>query len=255
MNGSEPLVPRWFLFVAAAGFAFAILAFAPAGLAASALKRAAPLTSIAGAEGTLWNGRLIGVAHGDVLVGDIDFRIRVWSLLLARATVDLTSANGALEGAARVRVRPGSLEFERVSANFNLGAIRRYSFFGVPYQGALIVTAERFRLTSAGCEVENAVISTSAFDALARRWSGGAFPMDGAITCLDGALVASLKGEGADGTADLRATVRPDLSYALTVAARPRKPDIGRALEFFGFEKGGDGLSYKAVGVLKGLSS
>lgn len=255
MNGAQSASRRWFLVVAAAGFAIAIVAFAPAGLAAAAMRRAAPLTSIAGAEGTLWNGRLLGVAYGDIAIGDIDFRLRAPSLLLARAVIDMTSANGALEGAARLQFSPGAVEFGDISAAFNLGAIRRYSFFGVPYQGVFNVKADRLRLTGAGCEAENAIISTSAFDALAHRWSGGAFPMEGSIDCRDGALVASLNGEGADGTADLKVSVRPDLSYTLIVAAQPRKADVSRALEFFGFEKGGDGLSYKAVGVLKGLSS
>lgn len=255
MNESRPESRHCFIFAAVAGFALAICAFAPAGIAASALKRAVPMMSIAGAEGTVWKGRLIGVAHGDVFLGDIDFRVLASNLLIARATVDMTSAAGALEGAARVEFTPDAIELERVFVNFNLGAIRQYSFFGAPYQGALKVTAERLRLTGAGCEAENAVISTSAFDALAQRWSGGAFPMDGAIKCVDGALMASLKGEGADGAADLSVTIRSDLTYSLVVAARPRKPDIGRALEFFGFEKRGDDLSYKAVGVLKGLSS
>lgn len=255
MNGAQSESRRWYFIVAAVGFATAIVAFAPAGLAAVAMRRAAPLAATAGAEGTLWKGRLLGVTYGDIAIGDIDFRLRATSLPLGRAVVDIASTNGALEGAGRLRVTPSALEFGDVSAAFNLGSIRRYSFFGVPYQGALSVKAERLRLTNAGCEAESATISTSAFDALSHRWSGGAFPMEGVIKCQDGALVASLRGEGADGTAELHVRVRPDLSYALTVSAQTRKPDVSRALEFFGFEKGGDGLSYKAVGVLKGLNS
>ena len=255
MIGFRPSDLRWHVIPAAVGFFIAIVTWAPAGLAAWAIKRVAPLTSFAGAEGTLWNGRLRGVSYSDVSIGDIDFRLRASGLLLLRATIDMKSANGALEGASRVHFQPGAVEFRELSATFNLGAIRRYSFFGVPYQGAASVTADRIRLTRTGCEAEKAAITTSAFEAFARRWSGDAFPMSGAIDCRGGALLVSLSGAGDDGTAELTVSVRPDFSYALTVAARPRKADVSRALEFFGFENRGDGLSYNAVGVLKGLSS
>lgn len=240
---------------ALAGFVVAFIAFAPASLAAYAVTRAAPLTTIAGAEGTLWRGRLIGYAHNGVLIGDIDYRLHALPLILGRLAIDARSARGALDGAARVEISPGAVYLKDVSATFNLGAIRNYTFFGVRYQGAATLTANRLRLTRTGCVAEAARIATSAFDALARRWSGGAFPMAGPVACQDGALVATLNGEGADGAAELRVSVRPDLSYSLAVDARPRRPDVSRALEFFGFQNAGDGLSYEAAGILKGLSS
>lgn len=237
------------------GFVAALVVFAPAGLAASAIKRAAPLTSIVAAEGTIWKGRLLGVSYNDIPLGDIDYRLHALPLAAARAAIDLRSGGGALEGRGKLQVRPGALEFQDVSATFNLGAIRRYTFFGVRYQGAAKVTARRLQLTATGCEAEAASVSTSAFDAFSRQLSGGAFPMSGPVGCRDGVMILSLKGEGADGAAELTASVRPDFTYTLLVAARPKRPDVSRALEFFGFENGKDGLSYEAAGVLKGLSS
>lgn len=244
-----------FLMLALAGFLPTLFAFVPAELAAYVIKRKAPLASIASAEGTIWRGRLLGVSYNGVALGDIDYRLHALSLVLARASIDLKSAGGALEGNGNLRIEPRAVEFRDFSATFNLGAIRNYTFFGARYQGLAKVTAQRLRLTREGCEAEAAAISTSAFDALSRQLSGGAFPMAGAIDCRDGALTASLKGEGADGAAELNVAIRTDFSYALTVAARPKRPDVSRALEFFGFENGGDSLSYEAAGVLKGLSS
>lgn len=254
MNAAPGSGLRSLALVALAGFAAAVIAFAPASLAAFAVTRAAPLTAIAGAEGTLWRGRLNGFAHNGVLIGDIDYRLHALPLFLGRLSLDAKSAKGALDGSARIEISPGAADLKDVAATFNLGAIRNYTFFGVRYQGAATLTANRLRLTRKDCVAEAARVSTSAFDALARRWSGGAFPMAGPVACHDGALVATLKGEGPDGAAELRATLRPDLGYSLTVDARPRRPDVSRALEFFGFQNAGDGLSYEAAGVLKGLS-
>lgn len=255
MNAVPTAERRRLLILALAGFSTALFAFAPAGLAAFAITRAAPLTSIAGAEGTIWRGRLLGVSYNGVALGDIDYRLHAPALALARASIDLKSAGGALEGIGNLRIEPRAVEFRDVSATFNLGAIRRYTFFGVRYQGAAKVTARRLRLTREGCEAEAAAISTSAFDAFSRQLSGEAFPMAGPVECRDGVFTVSLEGEGADGAAELNIAVRKDFSYSLTVAARPKSPDVSRALEFFGFENGGGALSYEAAGVLKGLSS
>lgn len=238
-----------------AGFVAALIVFAPASLATSAIKRAAPLTSIVAAEGTIWKGRLLGVSYNEVVLGDIEYRLHALPLSVARAVIDLNSAGGALEGRGKLQIRPGAVEFQDLSATFNLGAIRRYTYFGVRYQGAAKVTARRLQITGKGCESEEATVSTSAFDAFSRQLSGGAFPMSGPVDCKDGVMIAVLKGEGPDGSAELIASVRPDLGYTLMVAARPKRPDVSRALEFFGFENGKDGLSYEAAGFLKGLSS
>jgi len=240
---------------ALAGFLIAVVSFAPAGLVAAAITRASPLAAIAGAEGSVWRGRLKGYSHNGVLIGDVSYRLHALPLLIGRLSFDASSENGALVGAARVRLTPASAELRDVSATFNLGAIRRYTFFGVRYQGSASLKAGRLRMARNACAADEAAISTTAFDALARRWSGGAFPMAGAVECRNGALVATLKGDGADGAADMTVTLLPDFRYALTVAARPRRPEVSRALEIFGFEKEGEGLTYEAAGALKGLTS
>ncbi len=244
-----------FALVALAGFVAALLAVAPASVASFLLTRSAPMLSISGAGGTVWRGKLSGVSYGGMAVGDIDYRLRALPLLLGRADIEAKSAGGALLGRARMTLAPGSVDLRDVNAEFNLGAIRQYTFFGVRYQGLLRLEAERLRLTRAGCSAEQATLSTTAFEALSRQWSGGPFPMAGAITCRDGAMNAALVGEGADGKANVGVSIGPDFTYSMRVAAEPRRQDVSRALQQFGFEKKGEALSYEAAGVLKGLSS
>ena len=98
---------RRFLLVAFAGFAAAAVALAPASVGAWALGRASPLLAVAGAEGTLWRGRLAGVSYNGVLVGDIDYRLAALPLFLGRIDVDAQSANGALTGRTRLSLRGG----------------------------------------------------------------------------------------------------------------------------------------------------
>ena len=246
---------RRFALIALTGFAGAALVFAPASLAAWFLKRSSPLTAIAGSEGTIWKGRFSGVTHGGVLIGDVDYRLAALPLLAGRVEIEASSAGGALLGRGRVSMSPGGAEFRNVNAEFNLGAIRQYTFFGVRYQGHARLKADRLKLSKKGCVAETATLSTSAFEALTRRWSAEPFPLAGAIACEAGALTATLDGASADGKASIGLTVRPDFTYALRIAAEPRRPDVSEALQVFGFENKGDRLSYEAAGILKGLSS
>lgn len=246
---------RRFALVAGAGFAAAAVSLAPASVGAWALKRSAPLLSVTGAEGTIWRGKFSGVSYNNVLIGDISYRLSALPLAIGRIAVDAESSNGALLGRARVLLGLGGAGLRDVSAEFNLGAIRQYTFFGVRYQGAARLKADRLALSGNACVADAATISTSAFEALTKRWSGGSFPLDGAIECKDGAIIAALDGEGADGKASIRLTVRPDYTYAVRIAADPQKPEVSRALQLFGFENRGEGLSYEVAGVLKGLSS
>lgn len=246
---------RRFAMIAFGGFAAAAATLAPASVGAWALKRSAPLLSITDADGTIWRGRMIGVTYNGVLIGDIRYRLSALPLLLGRIAIDAESANGALLGRGNVSLGLGGAELRDVTAEFNLGAIRQYTFFGVRYQGVARLKADRLKLTKRGCAADAATLSTSAFEALTKRWSGGAFPLDGAIECRDGAIVAALDGASLDGRASVGLTFRPDFTYAVQIAAQPKRPDVSRALQSFGFETNGEGLRYEAAGVLKGLSS
>ena len=244
-----------FLLIALAGFTAAAVAAAPATVGVWALKRAAPMLAVTGAEGTLWSGRLSGLSYGGVLIGDVNYRLSALSLLLGRISIHADSSNGALLGQARVLLGQGRVDLREVSVEFNLGAIRQYTFFGVRYQGLARLKADRLTLSDKVCAAEAATVSTSAFEALTKRWSGSPLPLDGAVVCEGGALVGALNGESADGKAAVGLTIRPDFTYLVRIAAEPRRADVSRALQLFGFEDKGEQLSYEAAGVLKGLSS
>jgi hypothetical protein len=252
MNARER---RRFAMIGLCGFIASAVSLAPAGVSAWALKRSVPTLSIAGAEGTIWRGGFSGVSHNGVLIGDIRYRLSALPLLLGRLSIAADSANGALTGRARLSLGGGGAEFRDVAAQFNLGAIRQYTFFGVRYQGLASLKADRLKLTDKECLADAASLSTSAFEALTNNLSGGPFPLAGPIECRGGAIHVALAGEGADGKAAVGLTIRPDLTYTVRIAADPRRPDVSRALQLFGFESEGAGLSYEAAGVLKGLSS
>lgn len=244
------------LWLAGSGaFFLAALAGAPASLGASIFEANAPLLEIAAASGTLWRGEFSGVFYNSVNLGRIGYRLSPVRLLAGRLAVDATSADGALTGRGKLSLAPSGFELKDVSAQFNLGSIRKYTFFGVRYQGVATLTAKSLALSKGACKAEEARLSTTMLDGLARQWSGSAFPLQGGFECKDGDLVLTLAGSNSDGAMRLEAAIAPDLSYKMTFAAEPARAEVGVALRQFGFEGDNARLSLRAVGKLKGLSS
>jgi len=245
--------PLWI--VGAAAFLVSALVNAPAALVASAATAASPLMRVGAAEGTIWRGELRGVVQNGVLLGDIAYRSAPLALLTGRAAADLESRDGALQGTARIALSPGRVRLQRVNARFNLGAIRQYTFFGARYRGSAVIRAKSIALSRTGCKAEEATLSTDALDTLAQRWSGGALPLQGDISCDGGLMRIALEGSGADGAVRVDLAIAPDFSYEAAFTAEPARTEIGVALRALGFEGPDDRLSWRAVGRLKGLTS
>lgn len=239
----------------AGAFAVAAIAGAPSGVGASLLMAASPLLRIDGASGTLWRGEFANVSYDSIILGRVRYALSPGHLLLGRLAADVTSSGGALTGKGWISVSSSGFKVKDAAAEFDLGAIRRYTFYGARYQGAATLKAKTLALSSGGCKAEDAQLNTTMLDGLMKQWSGGALPLDGGFACEDGKLTLALSGEGSDGAVRMKAAISPDYSYVLTVTAAPRRAEIGAALKQFGFEGDNSALSLHAVGRLKGLTS
>ncbi len=246
---------RLLWFAGAGAFFIAAIAAAPAGVAASILEAGSPLVEIDGATGTLWRGEFANVAYNSINVGRVGYVLAPARLLTGRLSADVKSSGGAVNGAGRISLTPSGFELKNVSGQFNLAAIRQYTFFGARYQGVATLSAKRLALSPHACKADEAKLTTTMLDGLVQQWSGGPFPLQGGFACRDGKLVVALSGESGDGAMRMEAVVSPDRSYALTFTAEPRRAEIGAALRQFGFEGDNAQLSLHAVGQLKGLSS
>jgi hypothetical protein len=246
---------RALLAVGAGAFVIGAIANAPAEIAANLAADAAPLLEIGGTSGTLWRGELTDVSYDGIALGRISFRLEPIGLLTGKVVARVTSSGGALAAKGRVTMSPTSIDLHDAGGEFNLSAIRRYTFFGARYRGSANFSAGRLQLSKAGCRAENARVSTNALETLTSQWRSDALPLAGDIQCVDGKLKVVLTGENRDGLARLEAFVAPDFSYTMTFTASPRRADISDALRLFGFEGDNANLSYRAAGRLKGLTS
>jgi len=228
---------------------------APASWLAAAATANNPLLEIGGAEGTIWRGTFVDASHDGVPLGRIDYRLNPLSFLGGRISADVAASGGALSATGNISAGAHRFDVSGADARFNLAAIRRYTFFGLRYQGIARLKAHRIVLSKKTCEAEGVEISTNALDPLARRWSGAGLPLSGGAKCENGNLVVTLVGENVEGGIVLTATVAPDLIYAITVTATPKRKEVGAALRAAGFEGDNGALAFRAAGRLRGLMS
>ncbi len=252
---NSPKGARKLWIIGASAFLISAIAGAPASLVAALAVKQSPLLQIGASEGTLWRGSYSGVVYNRVPVGDIAYEVKPLGLLAGKVVIDASSVRGALQGKARLALSTGAVEFRNTKAQFDLGAIRQYTFFGARYQGVARIDAKSLRLSRTGCHTEEARVQTNAFDTLAKQLSGAEFPLAGDVQCLDGKLRLSLGGRNDQATVNIEVSLAPDLTYAMALKAAPKRPEISNALRVFGFEGDGDELSWNAVGRLRGLKS
>lgn len=245
--------PLWF--AGAAVFLCASVATAPASLIASAVGASVPQAHIGGANGTVWRGTLEDVYVNDIRLGRIYYRLAPLHALTGKLAADLSADGGALTGKGRIAVGPGAYSIGDLSVRFNLASIRRYTFFGVPYQGEAIVRAKKISFGSRRCAAADASLSTNMLDGLSRQWSQEPLTLEGPIECPEGSLSLSLSGGNRAGRLTLSAAVTPQMAYSITVTAASVRPEFGVMLRSIGFEGDDAQLMLKAAGQLKGISS
>jgi hypothetical protein len=242
---------RRLLAVAAFAAGFQLTATAPASLATAF---SGGRLTVAKASGTLWNGRLSDARLNGVALGEVVFSVDGLSLFTLGPTAHLRLDGGALGGEGRVRASFGGLSVFDARLEFDLAAAGRYAFLGAPLEGKVRATVRELKLNRSGCAAADIDVWTDVLAAPARRLDGAPLDLSGGASCADGALLADLSGESADGSARLNLAVAPDMTYTLDAAAEPARAEIAEALRVFGFREGEGAMSLAMSGVLRAKS-
>ncbi len=248
---------RALIVIGALAFALAAAVFAPASLIAPALARSGAAVSFERMEGRLWRGKISRLIVGEHYLGDVSFKVSPFQLLFGRlrARIEATGGDGAGDGVLIYSVFSQAVEVRNARAVFDLGTIRQYSIFGLPYQGNLRLTIDRLLWTKRGCRAAEADIWTDLLDASSRQLVGEGMELAGAATCDDARLALTLRGENAEGRTEVVVSLAPNMTYQLVASVAPTRPELQENLKRLGFEDKGASLVYDAMGAIKGLGS
>ena len=239
-------------------FVVTMLANLPASFLRIALDQADGDFVYQSVDGKLWRGVVRGVRVGEINIGDVDYTLRLSAFLTGALKADFRTEGGSMRADGRLSygVLSKTLDVSDANIDFDLSAIRRYTFYGLPYQGRARAVIERLKVASSRCEIAKADLWTDIMTSHAKRLSGEPLDLSGAAGCTDdNKLKVVLSGGSGSGDLIFEATISPDMSFALAARVTPRRTDLQDALTLLGFERKGDAYTYDAVGEIKGLTS
>jgi hypothetical protein len=242
----------------AAVFAVAALANAPASFLAPALNQGGGNVQYQELAGRIWNGEVKGLAIGDQYLGDLAFRLRAAPLLTGAAVVKFSLHGGAAagEGEFGASVLSQTVWLRDASMEFNLASVKRYTIFGIPYQGSARARVQKLSWSRrAGCLDALGDVWTNVLDASATRFVGDGLVLSGPASCENQKLRLNLSGANRAGVTNIAVAITPQMTYQLTASVMPDRADLKDNLRAIGFEDSGGALVYDAVGELKGAGS
>lgn len=261
MSGREKTGPRPSMRLLASIGALTFVAnaalLAPASLLAPALAGAPAPIAYERLEGRIWRGKIIRLQISEHDLGDVEFAVSPLPLFLGRLQARIRADGGAGEGAGRVSygLLDQSLKVSDAKFSFDLGSVRRYTIFGLPYQGDLTASVDSLVWTKNGCREAEAEIWTDLLDASSRQLAGEGMELSGAAACDGARLALTLRGENSEGRAEVIVSLGPDMTYQLVASVEPRRAELQENLQRLGFEDNGASLVYDAMGAIKGLGS
>lgn len=221
--------------------------FAAVLLAQAPLAAVMPLMGLADrgltytrAEGSVWQGRIVGLGWRGRNFGNTEVSVRPLWLLLGQLRADVT-LSGAAKGHGRIVAWPnGSLALSDVSLTADV------ALFPVvlPVQGNLAIDVRRADFSHAGCRTVDADVRTNA---LVDRPAGLAWQgpvLSGTATCHDGVLMVPLAGGVGDETVAITMQIAGDGTFNAKVAARTADQAVMSMLSAVGFTAEGGAMTF-----------
>ena len=243
--------------IGVAAFLITAVAIAPASLITPVLNASAANIQYQEVKGTVWDGEIRSVSTGDVYLGNITFKLQPFALLTGAASADITAQDGAAIGAGRVGVNLITRRLTVSDANFafNLSAVRRYSLFGIPYQGRVEARRANLVLSRTGCQSAAGEVWTDVLDASSRSLVGESLLLAGPAACEGGQVILTLRGGNREGETEIKIAIDPAMTYRVMASVDLGRTDLENNLRRLGFEDGDGVLVYDAIGALKGAGS
>jgi general secretion pathway protein N len=151
-------------------------------------------------QGTIWNGRVVGLTFQGQPYGDLRTRLRLQELTLGRLAFDVRLQSAGVRGLGIIRpVGFNAIEATDVQLELDLSALHMLDPRLRSVGGEIALQSSKVMLDSRGC-VE--AIGTASSDMLSRvamalgqSWSS----VSGELRCEAGALVVPLEGGGPEG--------------------------------------------------------
>lgn len=223
-------------------FLAGLFGFALAGVPLSLVVGAAGLqaqgVAYADVQGSIWDGRIVGLRQGDQSLGDIAYTVRGWALLTGRLVADVQVTGPVANGRGRVTVAvPGELRVDDARVRVDLAQWQalhpRLRSPGARFTAEVQTLAARLHrpCVRASGQIRSNALVDFATDI---TWSGP--PLAGTIGCEDEALVLALSGEQEDAKILAAARIGADFVPVVEVELQTNDLQLSLFAQSFGFQ-------------------
>lgn len=198
-------------------------------------------------EGTVWNGRMMGVYLNGQPVGDVDVALQPLSFLSLKPTVDIQWGGAGGRGAGSLSLL-GEEEVEISDLRMEQFIV---SMEGLAPQlrqagGSLRLSDTHVRIDGSACRSASGRVSTDTLALAARNFGRDFSDLTGTIACEDGAFRIDLRGEGNSGdVVSIRAAASLLGQSDIRVAVSTRDDEIETLLARSGFAREDDLWTYR----------
>ena len=202
--------------------------------------------SWASAQGTVWDGRIIGLRHNRQSYGDVQIKLRLADILTGSLAYDVRLEGAAARGSGIVRPTGSTtIEATEVRLEFDLSAFQVLDSKLRDIGGHLRIRGDRLVLGTNGCLEAEGSATTDLISRVAAAFAQSWPEASGDIRCEDGTLFVPLNGTGPAGetfNAEARLARTASEFEARVTGADPM---LGYALATVGFKLNDGAHSYR----------
>ncbi len=210
--------------------------------------------SWARAEGTIWKGRITGLAYGAQPIGAAHLRLRPASLLGGHVSYDVQWAGPPGRGSGTLSAgRNEDYAIADLRLEASISALNGAADWVRANGGELRIRADKIRFSGGRCMEAVGTVSTDVLTRAAMAW-GQTWPdVSGELSCDAGMLLVPLEGER-NGAERVQAVARIGIVEASSVEASVvnADPQLENALALMGFVYENDAYIFRQSAAISG---
>lgn len=204
-------------------------------------------------EGTVWDGRVMGVYVNGQPVGDVDVALQPVSLLTLRPELDVQWGGAGGRGAGLLLFETGAVEARELRFEQRVSALESLSADLRAIGGNFRLSDGAVRIEDGRCTSATGAVQSDTLTLAARQFGRTFSDLTGAISCEDGAFQIEMSGDGSTGdtiaiTAQATLQGQSEIHVAVSTADRELEALLANA----GFSREDGVWTYRRASVASG---
>ena len=208
-------------------------------------------------EGTIWNGRIMGVYLNGQPVGDVDVALKPLSLLSFKPTLDVQWGGAGGRGAGSLTlIDQDSIEASDIRLQQNISALESLSGDLRSIGGTFRLIDGRVRIDGQQCSAAKGTLQSDTLSIAAQQFGRDFSDLTGSLDCTNGAFDIALSGDGPAGDSiDIDAAATLQGAATISVVVNTEDRDIEMLLANAGFSREDGHWTYRREAAPGGVGT